>query len=138
MRLPVRAQALAQLPIFTFSHTPPPGPADDNSHSANVYAYVNTAFGICNQLKGHPDRFFDNHCVQQQSSYGGGQQCTTTGSVDATVVHGNTMYTPTGAFTECGTSLANWQAQGGDPGTVALPTPDDATLLALARGVLGM
>ena len=110
----------------------------DNNHEKNVYAYVNSAFGICNQLKGHPDRFHDNHVVSSATSYGGGQQCTTTASVDATVVHDNTMYTPTGAFSECGTTLANWQAQGGDSGTVALPTPDDATLLALARGVLGM
>ncbi len=103
-----------------------------------MYAYVNSAFGICNQLKGHPDQFFQNHVVSSASSYGGGQECKTTPSVDATVVHDNTLYTPDGKFSECGTDLKSWQATGGDPGTVVLPTPDDATLLALARGVLGM
>ena len=103
-----------------------------------MYAYVNSAFGICNQLKGHPDQFHSNHVVSSSSSYGGGQECHTTPSVDATVVYDNTMYTPDGKFSECGTDLASWQAQGNDPGTSVQPFPDDNTLLALARGVLGM
>ncbi len=73
--------------------------------------------------------------------YGSGQQCTTTGSVDATVVHDNSIYTPTATVTECGMSLAAWQAAApgvNDPGTVALVTPNDATLLALAKTALGM
>ena len=110
----------------------------DNHHHDNVYAYVNSAMGICNQLKGHADAYFNNHVVSNANSYGGGQECTTTASVDATIVHNNTMYTPDGTFNECGKTLAQWQAAGNDPGTVVLPTPDDATLLALARGVLGM
>jgi hypothetical protein len=90
-------------------------------------------------LKGHADAFYSNHIVQNANSYGGGQACTTTSSVDATVVHDNTIYTPTGAgFQECGMALAAWQATGGDPGTVVLPTPADADLLALARSALGM
>ena len=43
--------------------------------------------------------------------------------------------------TECGMSLAAWQAKApgvNDPGTVALKTPDDATLLALAKAALGL
>jgi hypothetical protein len=111
----------------------------DNHHALNVYAYVGNGFGICNQLKGHPDAFYANHVVMDHDGdYGGGQQCTTSAGADATIVHDNSIYTPTGRVTECGQSLAAWQATGGDPGTVALVTPDDATLLALARTALGM
>lgn len=108
-------------------------------HHDNVYGYMNSGFGICNQLKGHPDSFFSNHVViTHDGDYGGGQACTTTSSVDATVLHDNTVYTPTGAVTECGKTLAAWQATGGDPGTVAKAWPADADLLALARAALGM
>ena len=96
-------------------------------------------FGICNQLKGHPDQFYSNHVIQNRNGdYGGGQECSTTANADATVVHDNTVYTPTGKVTECGQSLADWQAKGGDPGTTAQVTPDDATLIALAKAALGM
>ena len=100
---------------------------------------MGAGFGICPQLKGHPDQFYANHVVQRgDGNYGGGQACKTTSSVDATVVHDNTIYTPTGKVTECGMSLTAWQSQGNDPGTIALPTPDDATLLALAKSMLGL
>ena len=75
---------------------------------------------------------------RSSKNYGNGQECTTSSNADATVVHDNHIYTPTGAVTECGKTLAAWQAQGGDPGTTASVTPDDATLLALARAALGM
>jgi hypothetical protein len=70
--------------------------------------------------------------------YGNGQQCTANVNSDLTIVHDNHIYTPSGKVTECGKSLVDWQAQGGDPGTTAATTPDDATLLALARAALGM
>ena len=67
----------------------------DNIHHDNVYAYYNQGFGICNQIKGHPDSFYSNHVVQNgDGGYGSGQQCTTTADVDATVVHDNSIYTP--------------------------------------------
>ena len=100
---------------------------------------MGAGFGICSQLKGHADQFYANHVVQRgDGDYGGGQACKTDAGVDATVVHDNTIYTPTGKVTECGMSLAAWQALGNDPGTVATVTPDDATLLALSRAALGL
>jgi len=111
----------------------------DNIHHHNVYAYVGHGFGICNQLKGHPDSFYSNHVIQDKDGdYGGGQECATSDNADATVVHDNTIYTPSGRVTECGKSLADWQAQGGDPGTIATTTPTDDALLALAKTALGM
>lgn len=111
----------------------------DNIHNQNIYAYVGAGFSICNQLKGHPDQFFSNHVVMDHDgNYGNGQECATSSNADATVVHDNSIFTPTGKVTECGMALAAWQAKGGDPGTTAAVTPDDATLLALARSALGM
>lgn len=108
----------------------------DNQHHDNVYAYVGKGFGICNQLEGHGDSFYSNHVVQtSDGNYGNGQTCSGAGF---TTVHDNKIYTPTGAVTECGMSLAAWQAQGGDPGTVAATTPTDDALLALARSALGL
>ena len=111
----------------------------DNVHHDNIYAYVGGGFSICNQLKGHPDQFFRNTVVQEHDGdYGSGQACSTSDSEDATVVHDNTIYTPTGKVTECGMSLAAWQAKWNDPGTKGAATPDDAVIIDLARAALGM
>jgi len=111
----------------------------DNIHNQNVYAYVGAGFSICSQTKGHMDSFYSNQVVQDHDGqYGNGQQCTANVNSDLTIVHDNHIYTPSGKVTECGKSLVDWQAQGGDPGTTAATTPDDATLLALARAALGM
>lgn len=111
----------------------------DNVHHDNVYAFVGQGFGICQQLKGHPDKFYSNHVIQNgDGNYGNGQACKTDGSEDATVVHDNTIYTPSGKVTECGMALADWQAQGGDPGTTAAVTPADSVIIGLARAALGM
>jgi hypothetical protein len=110
-------------------------------HHANVYAYMNSGFGICNQLKGHPDQYYNNSVViTRDGNYGDGAQCTTTASADATVVHDNVVFTPTGAVTECGMSLAAWQAASpaNDPGTVARAWPADAELLGLIRAALDL
>ncbi len=55
-----------------------------------------------------------------------------------TMIANNTLYTPTGAVQECGVSLAQWQAQGGDPGTTAAAYPPDLAtrIIALARSKL--
>ena len=71
----------------------------------------------------------------QDGSYGDGQACS---GPAATKVFGNTLWSPTGAVQECGMSLAQYQAQGGDPGTTAAPYPDDATVLTLARSILSV
>jgi len=108
-------------------------------HHDNIYAFVGAGFSICAQNKGHMDSFYNNHVIQDRDgNYGNGAACKSSASVDATIVHDNHIYTPTGRVTECGMDLAAWQAQGGDPGTTAAVTPDDATLLALARAALGM
>jgi hypothetical protein len=147
--------------------TPTQQGGHDNVHHDNVYAFVGQGFGICNQLKGHPDQFYNNHVgvgrggahsgratqplpghrlrpsflqvIQNgDGNYGNGQACKTSSNEDATVVHDNSIYTPTGKVTECGMSLAAWQATGGDPGTTAAVTPADSVIIALARSALGM
>ena len=100
---------------------------------------MNGAFGICNQIKGHADAYYSNYVVlNNDGGIGGGQECTTSDSADATIVHDNHYFSPTGAVSECGKSLAAWQATGGDPGSVAAAWPDAATLIAVARSTLGM
>ena len=62
----------------------------------------------------------------------------------AAVLHNNTYYFPMEAGAEvayeCGMPLAQYQAACGecDPGSVALPLPEDAVLIGLGRAVLGM
>jgi hypothetical protein len=63
------------------------------------------------------------------------QQCT---GGAKTIVGGNTIWSPTGKITECGKDLADWQAEGNDVGTKALPYPADAEVLAIVRQTLKM
>ena len=44
----------------------------------------------------------------------------------------------TGEVTECGMTLAAYQAKGGDPGTVAAPYPDDSVILGIARKLMNL
>jgi hypothetical protein len=71
----------------------------------------------------------------KDGNYGSGQTCSGEGT---TAVFNNTVWSPTGAITECGMSLAAWQAKGGDPGTTASPFPADAVVIAAARALLGV
>jgi hypothetical protein len=110
-----------------------------NIHHHNVYAFIGAGFSICNQLEGHPDQFYSNHVIQNSNgNYGNGQACTDGPQNAMTIVYNNSVYTPSGSVTECGMSLAAWQAKGGDPGTTAAVTPDDDTILGLMRQALGM
>jgi hypothetical protein len=125
-----------------YQNSPPPrrkndfGGHDNHAHD-NVYAYVGQGFGICGQLAGHVDFFVNNIVVQDNDGNYANGACSGDGK---TVVGNNTIYTPTGRVTECGTSLAQWQAQGNDPGTTNHSYADltDAMLLGYARNVLGM
>ena len=112
------------------------GGHDNHAHD-NVYAYVGQGFGICGQLAGHVDYFVNNIVVQDNDGNYANGACSGDGK---TVVGNNTIYTPTGRVTECGTTLAAWQAQGNDPGTTNHSYADltDAMLLGYARNVLGM
>ena len=71
----------------------------------------------------------------KDGNYGDGQTCSGAGM---TYVANNTVYSPTGAITECGKTLAQWQAAGNDPNTVALPYPADSVILDAARRILGL
>lgn len=107
----------------------------DNFHENNVYAYVGQGFGICNQLEGHADTFANNIVWQTKDGNYANGACTDPAK---TVVHNNTIFSPTGAITECGMSLAAWQAQGNDPGTTAQAYVNDSVLIAYGYKVLGL
>jgi hypothetical protein len=105
----------------------------DNVHHDNVYAYTGIGFQICPQLPGHIDSFYNNKVVLNSDGDYGFGAC----SGDAMpLVYGNAVYSPTGAITECGMSLAAWQKLGNDPNTTAGVTPDDDTIVAWGRAVL--
>jgi hypothetical protein len=57
-----------------------------------------------------------------------------------TVVYNNTVYTQSGQVVECGLNLTDWQRLSvyNDPGSTVGVTPDDDTLIAAARAVLGL
>ena len=127
----------------------------DNFAHDNVYAFVGQGFGICGQLPGHADAFFNNHVpfilhraphatsghslytqvIQNSDGNYANGACS---GPAKTVVFNNSVYTPNGKVTECGTTLADWQSKGNDPLTTASTYPGDAVLLGLARTVLGM
>ena len=54
------------------------------------------------------------------------------------VLGNNTVFSPTGNITECGASLAAWQAAGNDAGTTAAAYSESlpSDLIALARARL--
>ena len=58
--------------------------------------------------------------------------------VQEKVVHDNNIYNPTGNVTECGKSLAKWQAMGNDPGSTANKWPDDDALVEMIRQLLNV
>ena len=105
----------------------------DNRHYNNIYSYVNKGFGINSQLKGHEDYFYNNVVVQTQDGDYGNPTCSGDGK---TVVHDNKIYTPSGKVTECKMSLADWQAQGNDPGTTASKWPEDDDLVKMVKDLL--
>ena len=110
----------------------------DNWHFNNIYAYVGRGFGVVPQLPGHADYFYGNEVIMtKDGDYALAQVCNDIpGVVPKTVVHDNHIYTPNGNVTECGMSLAEWQAKGNDPGTTASTWPDDDKLVMMVQRLL--
>ena len=65
-------------------------------------------------LDGHNDVFFNNTAVMLFDGDYAKPICEGEG---ASAWGGNTIYSPTSNVTECGGSVAAWQAKGGDVGT---------------------
>lgn len=105
----------------------------DNHHYNNVYAWVSKGFGICGQLKGHEDYFYNNSVIMNQDGDYGNPACSGDGM---TVVHDNKIYTPNGKVTECKMTLEQWQAKGNDKGSKAYKWPSDDELESMVKGVL--
>ena len=104
----------------------------DNHHFGNIYAYVGHGVGVCSQLDGHEDYFYDNKVVSTGTDVGN-FACSGTGK---TVVHDNAYYTPTGDITECHKSLADWQAAGEDKGSTVGAFPADDEIIGWAKKLL--
>ncbi len=98
----------------------------DNHQYNNMYAYVGMGLDVCEQLDGHEDYFYNNTVVMYQDGDYGSFACAPPGQ---TVLYNNSIYSPTAAVDECGTTLQQWQAQGGDPGSTANLLPSDEFIL---------
>jgi len=107
----------------------------DNHHYNNVYAYVGQALGVCGMLDGHEDVFENNRVVMTGTNVGG-PQCSAPGK---TKMANNAYYTPSGDVSECGSSLADWQAKdsSNEPNSTVSKTPSDEAIIGWARDVLG-
>ena len=85
-------------------------------------------------LPGHEQHLVNNTCILERDGDYGLPICSGSGK---SIMGGNSIFSPTGAITECGMPLAQWQAQGNDPGTTAsayTPTlPIDAITWARSR-----
>ncbi len=87
-------------------------------------------------LDGHEDSFFNNTAVML---YDGDYIKPICEGEGMSRWGANTIYSPTSNITECGGSVAAWQAKGGDVGTRVMGRlPTDAELLAAARRALGV
>ena len=103
----------------------------DNHHYGNVHAYAGQTMGVCEQLDGHEDVFTANRVVLTGTDVGG-VQCAAPGMP---VMSRNAYYTPTGAISECGADLADWQALGNYANSSVAPIPSDATIIGWAVGL---
>lgn len=86
-------------------------------------------------LEGNQPQYFNNTAVLSSDGDYAKPVCS---GVGTTVMRDNQVYSPTGAVTECGTTLAKWQAAGNDLGTTAAPYPDPLDMIAWMRQLLGM
>eukprot|EP00038_Savillea_parva_P003318 m.124062 g.124062 ORF g.124062 m.124062 type:complete len:935 (-) comp11141_c0_seq2:3094-5898(-) len=107
----------------------------DNVHYNNLYAFIQGGcYGVGSFVEGHEDGFYNNTCIA--TSYGR-FDCT---SAQLPTMHDNRFFDWSGRngnITECGKSLAEWQAEGHDVGTTAsTDVPSADSLIAMASSLL--
>ncbi len=77
--------------------------------------------------------------MSKDGDYGNPAGCSDFGQgPNATTVFNNTVWSPTGAITECGMTLAAYQAKGGDPMSIGAAYPQDSVVLAIANNLMGL
>ena len=101
-----------------------------------IYAYVGQALGICDQLKGHEDKFNGNKVVLTGAKVGW-FRCSPVDDYAATVLHDNEYFTADGNVSECGVPLQQWQTKGGDQRSTVALLPKDDVIIAWAKVALG-
>jgi hypothetical protein len=111
-----------------------------NTHSGNVALYVGGAIGLYDANVVSPqydDQFSNNTVVLTGSSISGSIPCSGI-STPRTFANQYYLSSPS-SLSVCGVNLTQWQKQGNEIGSVALPIPsDDTALLTLASQVLGL
>ena len=113
----------------------------------NIIAYPSSGYALHNGyngqvgtpgqgiLDGYEQRLIGNVLVSPRDGEYALPICSGRGK---TIMANNTIYSPTGNVSECGMTLAQWQAQGNDLGTTGSPFPDDSVVLGVARKILGL
>lgn len=100
----------------------------DNHHFGNLVAYTNGCFGKGNNLS-----FVNNTCILRAPSGGYNSDCNLSYGM---VVEGNAVHNPSGELSVCGTTFAQWTAQGHDKGSTLAKWPSNAQVVAQARKIL--
>merc|ERR1712013_843219 len=110
-----------------------------NEHFENIVAYVKgECFGICEQLKGFNDAFFNNTCVinSNDTVHYGSFSCSASQSTWPKLGNNSvwTLATNVSAVGLCGLSEVEFQAKyGADLGTVVQSNPDNEAIVQQAK-----
>ena len=109
----------------------------DEVYRENVLAYTGDCWHLWTFM-GYNNGFFNNSCVFRGGSQGPGynSDCFKAPQGAGFEVHDNSLFSASGTANVCGTTLANWTAQGHDKGTTVDKWPADADLVAMGRAVL--
>ena len=84
------------------------------------------------QVPNHPNKFCNNKVVMTGSKVGN-FECQGSNVSSKTELYGNHYFTPTGAVSECGESLAKWQKEGNDKGSTVAKLPKDEEIIQWGR-----
>merc|ERR1719201_1903496 len=111
----------------------------DNHHHDNLYAYIGLGLGICGNLPGHEDKFYNNRVIQLGSGGYARYDCSCTKSKACPQLHDNTIYTPDGKMGKvCNQDLPTRQHEGVDIGTSVRAHPSDEIVISWARELLDL
>eukprot|EP00040_Diaphanoeca_grandis_P029129 m.169705 g.169705 ORF g.169705 m.169705 type:complete len:918 (-) comp31584_c0_seq1:57-2810(-) len=110
----------------------------DNHHHNNIYYNSGGCMGVCAQLPGHEDAFYNNTCIINKASPQYAGFSAGIGGPAYPVMHDNKVLTLDGMATESGKSIAAWQNEGHDLGTTVGKLPSDDALITMARALLNM
>ena len=95
--------------------------------------------GICGNLKGHDDKFYNNKVVQLTSGSYASYDCNCKKTGTCPEFHDNQIFTPDGNMADvCGETLQQRQSDGVDIGSSVSKHPSDEMLIEWARELIDL